>query len=106
MSCEENAEDKYTCSSVSCSLSKDELKLKRDSLIPGLFDKADEVLETNNGFCFHLKRREGVLSEMVNLIEEESFCCSFLEYVLSVKRESVFLEVSGPPGSKELLKSL
>lgn len=109
MSSSKNSEGvKVSCNGVSCSLSSEELKNHRDELIPGLFHQSDSVEEVTNGFRFMFSRKPNLVIELAELIEKESLCCSFLSFVLSVDEHngSVSLEVSGPPGTVELLRSL
>ncbi|MEM7738917.1 MAG: hypothetical protein AAF267_24380 [Deinococcota bacterium] len=109
MSNSKNSEGaKVPCDGISCSLSAEELKNHRDDLIPGLFHRSDRVEEITNGFRFMFSRKPNLLIELAELIEKENLCCSFLSFVLSVgeNNSSVSLEVSGPPGTVELLRSL
>lgn len=91
-----------------CSLSAQELEAQRSQLIPGLFEKSDRVESIRNGFRFQFTKKRGVVNELAELIEKESACCSFLCFSLLVSNDEgpVTLEVTGPPGTVELLESL
>ncbi|MEM1366892.1 MAG: hypothetical protein AAGG02_02520 [Cyanobacteria bacterium P01_H01_bin.15] len=96
------------CNEVSCSLTADELKAQRNDLIPGLFNRSEEVDELQDGFRFTFSNRPNLLIELAELIEKEQACCNFLRFTLLVEERggAVTLEVTGPPGTAELLKGL
>ena len=102
------SEDSNSCNEVSCSLSAGALKAQRDKLIPGLFNRSKNVDELQDGFRFTFSYRPNLLIELAELIEKESVCCSFLRFTIHIEERvgSVSLEVNGPPGTVELLKSL
>ena len=98
---------KKSCN-VACSLSPQQLHKLRDGLLPGLFQRADKVTDIPNGFRLRFQPRAGLLAEMTRIIGQEQVCCSFLRFQLTIEPGSgpVTFEVSGPPGTREMLKAL
>jgi hypothetical protein len=93
---------------LACRLSPDELNAQRKQLIPGLFQRADKVEDIPNGIRFRFTHRPKLVTELASLIEKERVCCSFLTFRLTTEKGEgpVTLEVSGPPGTAEMLKKL
>lgn len=52
--------------------------------------------------------RPGLLTEIVTVIEQERTCCSFLRFQLVAEQGEgpILLDVSGPAGTRELLRGL
>jgi hypothetical protein len=95
-------------SGPACSLTPDELARGRDDLLPGLLRRAAEVTELEDGFRVRFDAGEGLLARVAAVLERERACCSFLRFRLTVEPEHgpVLLEVTGPAGTRELLRSL
>lgn len=91
-----------------CSLSPEELKQRRQALIPGLIKQADRVTDLKNGLRLYFEPKAGLLAEIARVMEQERDCCSFLKFKLSVEPSDgpITFEVSGPPGTRQMLKSL
>ena len=94
--------------SFSCSLSANELNAQRSQLIPGLFHRAEKVDAIPNGLSFRFAHQANLVTELAALIEKERVCCSFLSFRLCTEKGvgPITLEVSGPPGTVEMLKNL
>lgn len=93
---------------LACTLAPDELRAKREGLIPGLLKRADEVTELQNGCRMRFATRPGLLDELTQAVEQERTCCSFLRFQITIEANDgpVFFDVTGPPGTRELLRSL
>jgi hypothetical protein len=97
-----------TSSSPICSLSPEQLQQRRQVLIPGLLKRADQVTSLDDGFRLRFAYRDGLLAELARVIEQEQTCCSFLRFRLSVEPGAgpITFEVTGPPGTGQMLRSL
>src|SRR6266496_67822 len=97
-----------TSSSTFCSLSPEQLQPRRQALIPGLIQRADQVTDLEEGLRLRFAHRAGLLAELTRVIEQEQDCCSFLRFQLSVEPNSgpITLEVTGPAGTRRMLRSL
>ncbi len=94
----------------SCSLSPEQLQKQRQKLIPGLLKRADQVSDLSevDGIRLRFKQRAGLLAELARIIEREQDCCSFLSFNIVVESGAggVTFDISGPSGTRDMLKSL
>ncbi len=97
-----------TSSSPVCKLSPEELRQRRQALIPGLLKRAEKVTDLDDGLRLRFAQRAGLLTELIRVIGQEQDCCSFLRFQLSVEPNAgpITLEVTGPAGTRQLLRSL
>lgn len=91
-----------------CNLTPTQLKAQRQQLIPGLFQRAEQVEDIPNGIRFRFAHKPRLVTELAALIEKERVCCSFLSFRLVTDKGEgpIILEVSGPPGTAEMLRKL
>jgi hypothetical protein len=88
---------------VACSLPPEELRHRRDELLPGLLKRAEHVMDLENGLRFHFAACPGLLSELASIIEQEQVCCSFLRFQISIDLAPARSR-SRSPGRPELAK--
>jgi hypothetical protein len=93
---------------LACNLPPDELRHRREELLPGLLKRAGQVMDLENGLRFHFATCPGLLSELASIIEREQVCCSFLRFQISIEpgAGAITLEVTGPAGTREMLRDL
>lgn len=93
---------------IACTLSPDQLKSRRNELLPGLIKRASEVTDLENGIQMRFESSAGLLAELVQVIDQERTCCSFLRFKLTIEPATgpITFEVTGPPGTRELLRAL
>jgi hypothetical protein len=93
---------------VACTLTPDQLRERRAELLPALFQRAETVTDLPNGFKLQFASGPNLLSELIGVIEQESVCCRFLRFQLSIEPAAgpVTLEVTGPSGTREVLRGL
>jgi hypothetical protein len=93
---------------LTCSLAPDQLNAQRKQLIPGLFQLAEQVEDIPDGIRFRFAHQPKLVAELAALIEKERVCCSFLSFRLVTEKGEgpITLEVSGPPGTAEMLRRL
>jgi len=67
-----------------------------------------EVKEIASGFAYRFPSDDSLLGDLFTLIQLEHQCCSFLKFSLIVEAGNgpVWLELTGPPGTKEFLASI
>ena len=67
-----------------------------------------EVRELEDGFAYSFPAGGESFRELADLIEVEHQCCPFLKIRLTVEAGSgpIWLELTGPPGTKEFLTSI
>jgi hypothetical protein len=93
---------------IACTLSPDDLAARRNELLPGLAAHALERVERLDGFAWRFEARMDVLQAIAAAIDRERQCCAFLRFELTVEPGGgpVWLAVTGPAGTKELLADL
>jgi hypothetical protein len=93
---------------LSCSLTPEDLRNRRDALLPGLIHRADKVTHLDNGLRLEFKTKPGVLTDIARIMEQERACCTFLRFNLTTEPEDgpIIFDVTGPKGTREVLRSL
>lgn len=93
---------------LACSLSPENLKARGDQLLPGLIRRAEKVEDLENGLRLRFTSKPGLLAEITRIIDQERTCCSFLRFQVTAEPETgpVVFDVTGPPGTREVLRSL
>jgi len=66
-----------------------------------------EVVEAENGYAYRFPSDDEWLNELMNLVRLERQCCPFLTFRISAEANgrAVWLELTGPSGTKEFLSS-
>src|SRR5687767_6443824 len=86
-------------SPVACSLTPDQLRDRKASLLPGLAARASRVVptETGYGLAFAADDRE-IVTAIGACIDAERHCCPFLVFRLTVLPDNAGMEldVTGP----------
>lgn len=94
---------------IACSLTPDQLRDRKASLLPGLLDRATQVTPTDDGYrlAFAAGDRD-VVSAIAACIDAERHCCPFLQFTLTVPADTgpIVLEVTGPAGTRQFLDAL
>lgn len=93
---------------IACELAVEELQARREGLLPGLLAQAAERVALPNGFRWRFAPSTEVLMAAVKTIDAERQCCRFLRFDLTVEPNlgDVWVEVTGPDGTKEFLSTL
>jgi hypothetical protein len=93
---------------IACELTPAELEARRQGLLAGLLAQAAESIPLRNGFRWRFAPSSEVLMTAVKTIDAERQCCRFLRFELIVEPDAghVWLEVTGPEGTKEFIATL
>lgn len=75
-------------------------------LAPGLVGGAESREETATGM--RLRLPADVLSAILETVDAERKCCRFLQFEITVEPDGgpIWLELAGPPGTREFLSAL
>jgi hypothetical protein len=90
---------------VACSLMPAELQERRRNVLSKIRGAVADVTELKGGFIYQFAPDGELIPELANLIQFEHQCCPFLTFRLTVEPGdgSIFLEMTGPEGTKEFL---
>lgn len=90
---------------IACTLTPEELRRGRESLLPGVIARAEAHEPVAGGFRFRFKTEPGLLASLAVTMEAERRCCRFFTFQLTAEPDEgpVWLEVTGPPGTSEFL---
>jgi hypothetical protein len=93
---------------IACSLTAPELQARRTEVLQKARAAALEVKDQEDGFAYRFPSNEFLLADLSTLIQLEHRCCPFLKITLTVEAGDgpVWLELTGPPGTKEFLNSI
>ncbi|HEX7183092.1 MAG TPA: hypothetical protein VF756_14715 [Thermoanaerobaculia bacterium] len=93
---------------VACSLSDPELKEREAGTLRRVRERIEEVRELEAGYALRFAAEDGALEDLFEVIRLERKCCPFLRFGLVVPPggEPVWLELTGPEGTKEFLRDL
>jgi hypothetical protein len=90
---------------IACTLTPDELRVRREGLLPGIIGRAEGHERIDGGFRFRFASGAGLLTAIAAAIDAERRCCRFLRFQMTAEPEegTISLEVTGPPGTAEFL---
>ena len=90
---------------IACTLTPEELRRRREGLLPGILARAEAHEPVDGGFRFRFKSEAGLLPELAAMMEAERRCCRFLHFQVAADPDEgpVWLDVTGPPGTSEFL---
>jgi hypothetical protein len=89
-------------------LTSEELRVRRDDLLPGLAATALQRIRLPEGMRFVFGATARRLRELYAVVQREQRCCAFLDFriALSPGGGALLLDVTGPEGTEQLLESL
>jgi len=93
---------------VACTLTSDDLRARRDDLLPGLLRQATERVETPTGYRYQFAMTSEMLPQIASVVAQERQCCRFFTFVIALEPNlgPITLDVSGPEGTEEFLADL
>jgi len=93
---------------IACTLTPAELQSRGAQLLPGLVARAIGRALVINGSRWAFAPTDGLLAEVMQVIDAERRCCPFLRFVVGTEPDSgsITLEVTGPPGTVQFLDQL
>jgi len=93
---------------IACTLTPAELEARREMLLPGLLARAGAREAVAGGFRWRFPPDGDLLQDAAAVIDVERRCCPFLRFHLVVEPGGgpVWLEVTGPEGTRDFLSTL
>jgi hypothetical protein len=93
---------------IACNLTGPEFQKRRAELLK-LFQSARlETIELEAGYAYRFPSGGNWIADLAQLISFERECCPFLTFNLRLEPANgpIWLELTGPEGAKEFLRSL
>jgi hypothetical protein len=99
--------DTLTMKPLICKLTTPELQERKKTIIAELKLMMLEKAETANGIKFKFEASDRMLDLITSFIKTERLCCDFFIFTLTLSDASgyTWLELSGPQGTKEFIKT-
>ena len=93
---------------IACTLTPHEMAERASTLLPKLLSRAREFQDLADGVRVRFDATSETLQDITVVIDAERQCCRFLQFQLTVEPDGgpLWLEVSGPPGTKDFLAGL
>jgi hypothetical protein len=93
---------------IVCTLDRAALKARREGLLADLRREASAHEEIPTGYRLRFAASDGTLAAIARAVEAERHCCRFLRFRITVEPDGgpVWLELTGPPGTREFLAAL
>jgi hypothetical protein len=93
---------------VVCSLSAPELREREAGLLASVAARILERVEIDEGLRLRFTVSDALIADLAELISLERQCCPFLRFTLAVEPAGgpLWLELSGPPGTRAFLATL
>jgi hypothetical protein len=103
---EEQADNQPT--GVYCKLTSTELRARLEQIRVDLLGAVVAVDDLDSGYRFWFESSSDRLRQLAEFVDFESQCCPFLDFEISLKSEAkvVALSLTGPDGTRELLKAM
>ena len=93
---------------IACTLSPDDLRTRRGTMLPGLMRLVRRAEPLESGYRYHFDAAGDVLAAITQAIDAERQCCRFFRFQVTVEQDGgpISLDVTGPPGTREFLAEL
>ena len=91
---------------IACTLTTPELVERKKVVMSAIYPFIEEIKELENGYSFQFPNENDLLPKLLEFIDLESICCTFLEFNLKVEANKgpIWLQFTGQKGTKEFLK--
>lgn len=93
---------------VACELTGPEFQERRIRVLRKVREAVIEVKELADGYAYRFPSDEIWITELANLMALERQCCRFLQFSIRLEPGDgpIWLELSGPEGTKDFLNSV
>ncbi|HEY2932807.1 MAG TPA: hypothetical protein VGK99_13770 [Acidobacteriota bacterium] len=90
---------------IACTLTEVQLQERRRTVLDSVGSAIESVEPLPEGYQYTFAPDAGILMLLSHLVSLESQCCRFLTFKIVVEAGGgpIILEVTGPPGAKELI---
>ena len=91
---------------IACNLTNYELVERKKTLLPAIRPFIKDIKELENGYLFQFPNDDDLLPKLLEFIDLDGRCCSFLEFNLKVEANNgpIWLQLTGQKGAKEFIR--
>lgn len=92
---------------LSCTLTTEELRMRKETVLASLKEQVVERKELENGYAYTFPGTDEMVDELTEFIKTERSCCAFFSFGLTITgdRSTARLELTGPEGAKEMIRT-
>jgi hypothetical protein len=100
------AKAKGASQALACSLTTEEMRLRKETVLASLKAQVVARKELDNGYSYKFPGSDEMVDELAEFIKTERACCAFFSFGLTVAgdRSSACLELTGPEGAKDMIQ--
>ena len=93
---------------IACTLTPEALHARREGLLMELVRRAVRREDLANGLRLEFAPSGDTIASIARVVEAERHCCRFLRFGMTVEPDDgpVFLELTGPPGTRDFVSAL
>jgi hypothetical protein len=93
---------------IACTLEPDAIKARQEGLLAELLRRAEAHDATDDGHRLRFCADDGILETIARVVDAERRCCRFLQFRITVEPDGgpIWLDLTGPPGTREYLTAL
>jgi hypothetical protein len=93
---------------VACALSREDLRIRRGELLPGLATRAERIEYVDGGVRLHMPASTDGVASIARVVDAERHCCRFLSFTITAEPDlgAVTVTVTAPPDAQQLLSEL
>jgi hypothetical protein len=93
---------------IACTLTPDELRARREGLLPGLATRAVALERVDGGVRLQFAPAPGIVSTIAQVVDGERQCCRFLQFAITTEADDgpVALRITAPPEAQDVLSDL
>jgi hypothetical protein len=93
---------------VACLLTSSEFRQRRAEIVSSFRGAVVETVELENGYRYRFPTEATWITQLADFIAVERECCPFMQFDLRIEPANgpIWLELTGPEGIKDFLRSL
>jgi hypothetical protein len=90
---------------IACTLNDAEMRERRRTLLDAFRRAAADATSLPLGYAYHFAPTSEMLAQILNLVDLERQCCSFLTFnlIVAADNRATCLEVTGPAEAKPVI---
>jgi hypothetical protein len=90
---------------IACTLTPEELRARREGLLPGLAERAVSIAPVDGGVRLTFTPGPDVVATIARVVDAERQCCRFLRFAITIEPDPgpISLTITAPPEGQEIL---